>query len=276
MILLPLDQAMRSHGPFLQRRLQGLLQKEGTFLYLPPHTEKTLDLEESPLWQISLGKNARLTLFNAHPATIDCLLEEGALLTLYDRGPKTTLRSSLKKESRLSTFTFSMQGHHTYRAELLEEEAEVRFTGLSAVKAARAETSIYVEHAAPHCRSHQHFKSLLGREGIFDFTGHIYVRPIAQKTAAYQLNQNWLLDPTAKAYTKPNLEIFADDVKASHGATASQIDPEELFYLQARGIPAFEAKQLLVQGFCKELLDPLPSSPWKEEVLRSLSSFWAP
>jgi Fe-S cluster assembly protein SufD len=104
-----------------------------------------------------------------------------------------------------------------------------------------------------------------------NFEGKIFVRPVAQKTEAYQLNNHLLLSETASANSKPNLEIFADDVKASHGATFSQLSAEGLFYLRSRGLPLAEAKLLLLQGFCRELIDELELDSLKLPLLNAMA-----
>ncbi len=96
------------------------------------------------------------------------------------------------------------------------------------------------------------------------FEGKILVRQAAQKTEAFQLNNNLLLSDRANADSKPNLEIFADDVKASHGATVGQLNDEQLFYLQTRGFSEADAKKILVHSYCKEIFDRIP--------IRSLAS----
>ena len=89
------------------------------------------------------------------------------------------------------------------------------------------------------------------------FEGKIYVKDIAQKTEAYQLNKNLILSENAAAYSKPNLEIFADDVKASHGATFGKLSDTEMFYLKSRGIEEKKAKQMMIKAFCNEILEKL-------------------
>ena len=125
---------------------------------------------------------------------------------------------------------------------------------------------MFVEHAAPHARSLQKFKGVLKDTAQSSFEGKIFVRPEAQKTEAYQLNHNLLLSEGAIAHAKPNLEIFADDVKASHGATFAQVDEEQLFYLKSRGISAEVASQLLIGGFMQEMIDQIPHDFVRKEV----------
>jgi Fe-S cluster assembly protein SufD len=109
-------------------------------------------------------------------------------------------------------------------------------------------------HAAGHAKSDLLFKNALLGKARTIFSGLIKVAPDAQRTDAYQTNRNLLLSPDAEADSLPGLEIEANDVKCSHGATTGQIDPAELFYLRARGIPLAVAQELLAQGFLEEIL----------------------
>ncbi len=111
-----------------------------------------------------------------------------------------------------------------------------------------------IDHAYPHCNSHEVYKGILDGRARGVFNGKIYVRPDAQKTDAKQTNQTLLLSPDAQIDTKPQLEIFADDVKCTHGATIGQLSGEALFYLRARGIPEVEARSLLVYAFAADIV----------------------
>ena len=112
-----------------------------------------------------------------------------------------------------------------------------------------------VDHAEPNCESHQDYKGIYADKSVGVFNGKIYVNQIAQKTNAFQKNNNILLDDTATINTKPQLEIFADDVKCSHGCTIGQLDEDALFYLRSRGIPKREAKGLLTYAFANNVLE---------------------
>jgi Fe-S cluster assembly protein SufD len=120
-----------------------------------------------------------------------------------------------------------------------------------------------IEHRVPHCISNQHYKGVLDDNSTGAFSGKIHVFPDAQKTVAYQTNNNVLLTRDAKMHTKPQLEIYADDVKCSHGATLGQINENALFYLQTRGIPKEEARLMLMYAFADEVISGI-----KEEALR--------
>ena len=120
-----------------------------------------------------------------------------------------------------------------------------------------------IEHQQPHCVSSQHYKGVLDDASTGAFTGKIHVFPDAQKTEAYQSNNNILLTRDAKMHTKPQLEIYADDVKCSHGATVGQIDENALFYLQTRGIPKAEARLMMMYAFADDVISGI-----KEKSLR--------
>ena len=112
-------------------------------------------------------------------------------------------------------------------------------------------------HAAPGCAAREYFKTVADERAHGVFLGRIAVRPEAQKTDANQLNKNLLLSPRATVDTKPELEIFADDVKCSHGATVGDLDETALFYLEARGIPPAEARRMLIEAFAAEAIEQI-------------------
>ena len=120
-----------------------------------------------------------------------------------------------------------------------------------------------LEHSKPHCLSNQQFKNVLDNEATGAFSGRIHVQRDAQKTNAYQRNNNLLLTDKAQMQTKPQLIIEADDVKCSHGATVGQIDEDALFYLRARGISEAQARLMMMHAFSYEVIQEI-----KVEVLR--------
>jgi len=126
---------------------------------------------------------------------------------------------------------------------------------------------VFINHAKPHCTSNQLFKGILQENASGAFNGKIYVSKDAQKTVAYQRNNNILLSPTAKMHSKPQLEIYADDVKCSHGATVGQLDNEALFYLRSRGINEKEARHLLMYAFAYEVLSAIKTGHLRERII---------
>lgn len=127
-----------------------------------------------------------------------------------------------------------------------------------------------IDHAVPNTSSHEVYKGVLDDSARGVFQGGILVRPDAQKTDGHQLNKALLLSPKAEIDSKPALEIFADDVKCSHGATTGEIEAEQLFYLRARGVPEEEARALLVQAFLDEIFDNIPEQELREALIARL------
>jgi Fe-S cluster assembly protein SufD len=129
-----------------------------------------------------------------------------------------------------------------------------------------------VDHAKPNCYSSELYKGIIDDKAQGVFNGKILVREDAQKTNAYQSNKNILLSNDATMYAKPQLEIFADDVKCSHGATTGQIDDEALFYLRSRGIGEVEARKLLNHAFAADVINQIALEPLKLGLLGIISS----
>jgi len=128
--------------------------------------------------------------------------------------------------------------------------------------------TVFITHAAPNCESRQVFRSVLGRGAVAAFQGKILVNQIAQKTDGYQLSQSLLLDDDAQFLGKPELEIYADDVKCSHGSTTGSIDETALYYLRSRGVPERQARHLLVLAFLNGTLDEV-ADPGLREILEN-------
>ena len=116
------------------------------------------------------------------------------------------------------------------------------------------DTHSLIDHLVPRCNSHQNYKGILDGRSRAVFNGRVFVHPDAQQTDAFQSNKNLLLSPEARVDTKPQLEIFADDVKCAHGATVGQLEEEELFYLVSRGLNPRLARNLLTYGFAEEIV----------------------
>lgn len=147
------------------------------------------------------------------------------------------------------------------------ERAECTSYGLYlADKFQHVDNYVNVDHAYPHCTSNQLFKGVLDDMSTGAFNGRIYVHKDAQGTMAYQKNNNILLTDDAKMDTKPQLEIYADDVKCSHGATVGQLDDDALFYLQSRGINKREARLMLMFGFAHEVIQNIKVEALRERM----------
>ncbi|MCR9178291.1 MAG: Fe-S cluster assembly protein SufD [Alphaproteobacteria bacterium] len=135
------------------------------------------------------------------------------------------------------------------------------------------DTSTFIDHAEPNCTSHELYKGVLLENGHGVFQGKILVRPDAQKTDGYQMNRALLLSPTAEINSKPELEIYADDVKCSHGATVGELEDDQLFYLLARGVPRDRARAILVAAYVDEAIDTIDREPVRE-AFRAVASEW--
>lgn len=178
----------------------------------------------------------------------------------------------LGRAVNLKLHSFALGGRlsrYTIRAGLQGEGIEAVLNGLYLVDGERlADHHMIVDHARPHCASHEYFNGILGGRSRGVFHGRILVRPGAQKTDAKQTNKNVLLSDDAVANTKPQLEIYADDVKCTHGATVGQLHPEQVFYLRARGIPVETARRMLIHAFAGEIIDRVDYGPAREELDR--------
>jgi Fe-S cluster assembly protein SufD len=196
----------------------------------------------------------------------------------------STFRADLKEKADLKAIHLtegSMGVHIDEHVMLKGEYASCFLGGLGLLKGTCAQAKVFVEHFEENCSSSQLFKNILKASADQDvlhgakasFEGEIYVHSKAQKTDAFQLSNNLIMDDASTAYARPNLEIFADDVKASHGATTAQIDKEALFYLQSRGVSKAKAKELLSKAFCLEVVKKLFSPTMKKEALRRIERY---
>ncbi|MFN6962604.1 MAG: Fe-S cluster assembly protein SufD [Pyrinomonadaceae bacterium] len=156
---------------------------------------------------------------------------------------------------------------HDVDLKFTAEGAEAFVDGLYMVNGTQhADTHSVIDHLVPHCTSHQTYRGVLNDRSRAVFNGIVYVRENARGTDAEQSNKNLLLSNEARVDTKPQLEIFNDDVKCSHGATVGQLEEEELFYLLARGLPATLARNLLTYGFAEEVINKIEIESIKNEL----------
>jgi Fe-S cluster assembly protein SufD len=145
--------------------------------------------------------------------------------------------------------------------------ANVTMNGLSVLGGQQhVDNTTLLDHAMPHCESLELYKGIYGEKSQGVFSGTIIVREDAQKTNAIQSNRSILLSQDAQVNTKPQLKIWADDVKCTHGATIGQLDDDALFYIQARGVGKKEAKMMLVQAFAGEIIGTLSNDILKDEL----------
>jgi Fe-S cluster assembly protein SufD len=218
-------------------------------------------------------------------AVNEIVAEDGAILDhckVQQEGPGAFhFANTQVRQGRSSNFTSTFAGfggqwvRNEVRAVLDAEGCECTLNGLyQATGRQHVDNHTVIDHAKPHCASHELYKGILDGQAHGVFNGKIFVRQDAQKTDAKQTNQTLLLSDDATINTKPQLEIYADDVKCTHGATVGQLDAEALFYLRTRGIGKDEARSLLTFAFANDVLGRIKVEPLRrrlEQALRGAS-----
>ena len=178
--------------------------------------------------------------------------------------------ASLERHSRFHSVDINFGGlisRFNLDIQFKAEEAECAIDGLTMITGKQlADTHTSIDHAKAHCTSHQQHKCIVDDNAHAVFNGKIMVRPHAQRTDSSQSSRNLLLSGAAQIDTKPQLEIFADDVKCAHGVTVGQLDNEEIFYLKSRGLPDLAARNLLTYAFGAEILDRIPVASLKRTL----------
>ena len=303
---LPLSLALKKFGPYIERRIAGSLKashcpflleniaadRQGAFLHIAPESkvELKIAIEAASRYQklmIFVGRGAQVKLWllpfgdcsRCH-TWIDVTVDKGAKLEsiiLDDRKSEgvqlTHVESSVMQGARFEQKILISEGflkRYRFDASIEGSGAHAEIKEL-AVGSSNSEHHLYskIHHKAPSSTSDQLSKHLLFDESRASFTGKIHIDSIAQLSNAYQLSNSLLVSKGAIAHSKPGLEVFADDVKASHGATISSIDPELLFYLHSRGLGQKEALAFLIRSFPKELLSSLDeaiATQWNEKI----------
>jgi Fe-S cluster assembly protein SufD len=246
-----------------------------------------------PRHAVRLAAGAALTLVDIsagqgtylHNPVLDIDLADDAKLThlrlqieSHDAFHLGAVYAAIGARASYDSFTLSLGGR------LVRSEIHARLIGegghaaLNAAQVLRGrqhgDFTTVVSHDAPACASRQTVKNVLEGSSRGVFQGKIEVARAAQKTDGYQMNQALLLSPTAEIDCKPQLEIFADDVKCSHGATVGELDTEQLFYLVSRGIPRAEARAMLVHAFLSEALDLVPHDGARALFEAALQGWW--
>ena len=220
-----------------------------------------------------LGKEAVLSAQSGAPKTkMEVKLERGALLRL-DVVQETSLHLvvHLEGDSTLYFGSFSVGGsliENDYEIDFDAPHSEAHLGGVYITSGTeRFSTNVNVNHNHGDTLSNQLFKGILSGSSVARFQGRITVLKDAQKTKAYQANNNLLISPDARAYTRPHLVINADDVQCSHGATVGSLSQDELFYMRSRGISLQEAQLLQQQAFVHEVTDRLLTAKSQEIIL---------
>lgn len=214
-------------------------------------------------------------------------IETGARITHYRIQQESmrgfhigTIRAQLARDSHYANHNLSLGaglGRVDIQVVLAGNGADVLLSGLFAPAGTQhLDTHTLVDHVAPYTTSQENYRGVAEGRGRGVFNGKVIVRPGAQKTDARQSNRNLLLSPAAEIDTKPELEIYADDVKCSHGATTGQLDATALFYLRSRGLAETEARAMLIRAFAESVLASIQHQPVRQYLEHQLQQRYAP
>lgn len=274
----------------------------GAFIHVPPglHVETPIHLlflsasgaaptVSFPRVLVVGGRESAATLIESYAgegmyltnAVVEFVLEERARMEHYKVQRESasafhiaTTTAELGRSSTFETTTITLGAQlsrHNIHVRLAAEGAECRVDGLYLVtKGQHTDTHSLIDHSQPHCASRQLYKGILDGKSRAVFNGKVFVHEGAQGTDAQQTNRNLLLSKDARVDTKPQLEIFADDVKCAHGATVGQLEEEELFYLISRGLHPELAQNLLTYGFAEEVIDKIRLESIKTQLDESV------
>jgi Fe-S cluster assembly protein SufD len=282
--------------------LNTMLAVDGAALHVPAGFDAGVvqlisiaggDGDYHPRHSICLGKGARLTVVEVSAGVGAYLLNTVAEIHVAEGAHLTHIR--LQDEAltafHVSTTYADVAGGGVYDsftlnlgASLSRTEVHAQLSGAGAVAhlnaaqilsgAQHGDFTTVVSHEAPHGTSRQTVKNVLAGRSRGVFQGKIEVARHAQKTDGYQMNQALLLSPDAEVDSKPELEIFADDVKCSHGATVGELDAEQMFYLRSRGIPDAEARSILVRAFLAGALDAVADDTIRTRLEAAVEQWW--
>lgn len=241
---------------------------------------------------VSIGKGAKVTLMEAFVPLAGAAEEDhqnAATEIAVGEGAAVTHVKSIVENGRavhLGSASAEIGADASYRAfqltagpGLARNQIFVTFTGeggkldcsgaFLAANNEHIDTTLVVDHAVPHCESRELYKGVLDGRGRGIFQGKVIVRPDAQKTDGKQMAQALMLSPDAEFDSKPELEIYADDVVCGHGSTAAEIDPEHIFYCKSRGIPEPEARALLIEAFVAEAMEKVEDEAVREALMET-------
>lgn len=286
--------------------LNTAFTKEGAYIFIPKSVvaEKPIQIihfstsEQGPMLLqprnlIVAEENSQVQIFERHQSLVshqvltnsvtEIFAAENAIVDYYkvqnDLEEASLIDNtyvSQKGKSHVSVHTFSFGGkliRNNLNFYQKGEYIDSTMKGITIIgDKQHVDHYTLVDHAQPNCESHQDYKGIYADKSVGVFNGKIYVNQIAQKTNAFQKNNNILLDDTATINTKPQLEIFADDVKCSHGCTIGQLDKDALFYLRSRGIPKKEAKGLLTYAFANNVLESVKIPAIKTRINKLIAN----
>jgi Fe-S cluster assembly protein SufD len=213
----------------------------------------------------------------------ECVVGEGARLTIHKLQHEVTGPANISFEGvgvaargHFSISTTTLDGallRNEVKVSLAGPEAHAELNGVYLLNGTtHCDNHTYIGHDVPDCTSDELYKGLVSGKGTSVFNGKVYVKQDAQRTRAYQSNANILLGDDAKVYTKPELEIYADDVKCSHGCTIGRLDEKGLFYLRSRGVSEAEARKLMAHAFITEVVERVQNEEWKAVLTKYIDN----
>jgi Fe-S cluster assembly protein SufD len=289
--LTTLNTAFAHEGAYINIPKNKIADKPIEIIYFSTGEESALMLQPRNL--IVVGENAHVQIIerhqslNSNPVLTNSVTEiyaQKRAIVDYYKIQNDALTANLidntyisqNQESRVAVHTFSFGGNIT-RNNLnfyhFGERIDSTLKGITIIgDKQHVDHFTLVNHATPNCESHQNYKTILGGSSTGVFNGKIFVEKEAQKTDAFQQNNNILLSEKATINAKPQLEIFADDVKCSHGCTIGQLDESAMFYMQQRGIPKKEAKALLMYAFSNEVIDSIKIPELKQRITKIIAT----
>jgi len=282
--LAALNSAFATDGVLI--RVTGRAAKPVSLIYR--HESETSDAILHHCVKVETG--AEITLLESGPAAarfckvLEVEVADGARFHHiraqgrdHERRAVTHVFARLGRESLFKSFTLTANGRMTRNEAVLEltgDDAVAHVAGASMGDGEfHHDDTVFVTHAAERCESRQVFKKVLKNGAVGVFQGKILVKPGAQKTDGYQISQSLLLDEDSQFLAKPELEIYADDVKCSHGSTSGAIDETALYYLRSRGVPLRQAQALLVLAFLAEAIAEIEDEAIAEDI-RSRLEGW--
>lgn len=253
-------------GVKVERPIQLISILENTMPLMAVRRLLIIIEENASLKLLGCSHTTSTSLPMASLSVAEIFVGRGATFDFYDMeessdntGRITALYLSQKRESDVLVENFTLHNGHTrneYHCSFREEEARLRLYGLGIVNNNNSlDNYSRINHDSAHCHTEELFKYIVEDEARGAFTGRIFVAPGAVKTEAYQSNRNLVTSDRARMYSKPQLEIYNDDVKCSHGSATGQLDMMQLFYLRSRGLSDEEARLLLKQAFMADVID---------------------
>lgn len=225
---------------------------------------------------VSLGGDAASSLVNS---VRECYVAEGAELLVHklqrDSAAHISQESAqVDAKGHFSLSTTTLEGslvRNEISVSLAGPEAHAELNGVYLLNGTtHCDNHTYIGHDVPDCTSDELYKGIVAGKGTSVFNGKVYVKQDAQRTRAYQSNANILQGDDAKVYTKPELEIYADDVKCSHGCTIGRLDEKGLFYLRSRGVSETQARKLMAHAFITEVVERIVNEEWKAHLIHLL------